>query len=462
MTLKSDRRAMRCGGTRAGTTLILAALVVGVSASVVCGQTLKARDAFGDWKQDKPGVRRLLTVKDLPQPSAGKSANNFPQKVQMPAGAKPVVPPGFSVDLVTSGLAEPRVIRAAPNGDLFITESKANAVRVLRIPDGTATPSHSEVFVSGLNRPYGIAFYPPDDEPEWLYVANCNGVIRFRYKNGDLKAEGTSETVVGPVLWTHHWTRDIVFSPDGKRLYLSVGSGSNVAQDMFPHPLTTETPEEWIKAHALGAAWDTEENRAQVLAYAPDGKNQKTYATGLRNASGIAIQSVTGQLWGVVNERDELGEDTPFEYATHIKEGAFYGWPWYYLGPNEDPRHRGKRPDLKDHVTLPDVYIQAHSAPLQIAFYNGDQFPADYKGDAFVTLHGSWNRGQRTGYKVIRLLFDDAGKPTGEYEDFMTGFVVSDQQVWGRPVGVTVTKDGSLFVTEDGRSGTVWRVSSKK
>ena len=173
---------------------------------------------------------------------------------------------------------------------------------------------------------------------------------------------------------------------------------------------------------------------------------------------GQTIQPVTGQLWCVVNERDELGDNTPFEYATHVIEGAFYGWPWYFIGGHEDPRHAGERPDLKDKVTVPDVLMQAHSAALQIAFYQRANFPREYRGSAFVTMHGSWNRGQRTGYKVVRLLFDGSGKPTGEYEDFMTGFVVSDTQVWGRPVGVAVANDGSLFVTEDG-SGTIWRVA---
>jgi glucose/arabinose dehydrogenase len=246
---------------------------------------------------------------------------------------------------------------------------------------------------------------------------------------------------------------------------VGVGSGSNVALDMFPEPHLTMHPEPrnvdglrgWAKLKPLGATWDTEELRADVLSFDPDGKNMKIVATGLRNCQALTLQPATGQLWCAVNERDELGDNTPFEYATHVVDGAFYGWPWYYIGGNQDPRHAGQRADLKDKVTVPDVFIQAHSAPLQMTFYQGDAF-AGYKGSAFVTLHGSWNRDRRTGYKVIRLLFDASGKPTGEYEDFMTGFVVSDTQVWGRPVGVAVAKDGSLFVTEDG-NGTIWRIS---
>jgi glucose/arabinose dehydrogenase len=423
------------------------------------GPVLKGKAAFGAWQQDKPGVRRLLTLRDLPP--TGRSIPAFAEIAPMPAGAKPQVPAGFSVELVASGLAQPRVIRPAPNGDLFVADSAANTVRVYRIPAGSAKPTREEVFASGLYQPYGIAFYPPGSDPQWVYVANSDSVVRFPYKNGDLVATGEPKKIVERIPWVHHWTRDIVFTPDGKRLLLAVGSGSNVAMDMFPFPLIKGGLEEWIKTRPLGAAWDTEERRADVLSFDPDGRNEKIVATGLRNCAGITIRPATGQPWCVVNERDEIGDNTPFEYATEVKEGAFYGWPWYYIGAHEDPRQKGKRPDLKDKVTVPDVLMQAHSAPLQIVFYHGDNFPAAYKGSAFVTLHGSWNRSRRTGYKVVRLLFDTAGKPTGEYEDFMTGFVITDKQVWGRPVGVAVAQDGSLFVTEDG-SGTIWRISHQR
>src|SRR5581483_11527661 len=321
-------------------------------------------------------------------------------------------------------------------------------------------PSESAVFATkddGLHQPYGIAFYPLGEDPKWIYIANSDGILRFPYRSCDLKVSGKGEAIVEHIPATHHWTRDIAFSPDGKTLYMSVGSGSNVAMDMGKAPF--EGLDAFVSRHPLGAAWDTEENRADVLAFNPDGSNQHIFATGLRNCAGMTVQPATGALWCVVNERDELGDDVPFEYATAVKGGAFYGWPWYYIGGNEDPRHAGERPDLKDKVTVPDVLFQAHSAPLNIAFYEGDDFPAAYKGDAFVALHGSWNRGSRTGYKVVRLHFKD-GKPTGEYEDFMTGFVISKEQVWGRPVGVAVAKDGSLFVSEDG-SGTIWRVTHR-
>ena len=182
---------------------------------------------------------------------------------------------------------------------------------------------------------------------------------------------------------------------------------------MFPEPLIKGGLQAWIKSQPLGAAWDTEERRAEVLSYDPDGKNEKIVATGLRNCAGLTIQPATGLPWCVVNERDELGDNTPFEYATSVKDSAFYGWPWYYLGSNEDPRHKNARPDLKGKAVVPDVLMQAHTAPLQIVFYQGDNFPASYKGSAFVTMHGSWNRAQRAGYKVVRLSFAGTGKPTG-------------------------------------------------
>jgi glucose/arabinose dehydrogenase len=420
---------------------------------------LKGQAAFGDWRADKPGVRRLLTPGDLPPPG-GASAGNFGKVVPMPEGARPQVPRGFSVELVASGLKSPRVIRVAPNGDLFVAESKANVVRVLRVAPGSAKATTMEVFAAeGLYQPYGIAFYPPGPNPSWVYIANSDGLVRVPYKNGDLKASARPERIVERIPWVHHWTRDVVVPPDGKRIYYSVGSGSNVALDMFPMPLDMPF-DEWKQKRPLGAAWDTEERRADVLSYDPDGKNEQIVATGLRNCSGMTLQHATGRLWCVVNERDGLGDDTPFEYATDVQPGAFYGWPWYYLGPNEDPHHKGKRPDLKNQVKVPPVLMQAHSAPMQIAFYEANAFPAEYKGSAFVTMHGSWNREKRTGYKVVRLLFNQ-GMPTGEYEDFMTGFVVSDNEVWGRPVGVAVAQDGSLLVTEDG-NGTIWRVSHQR
>jgi glucose/arabinose dehydrogenase len=438
-------------------------LVLLTSASAICPASgdegvLKGSQAMGGWQSDKPGIRRHLTPGDLP--AISEDVQSYSRVVSRPDGAMPQVPAGFSVEVVASGFNVPRVIRVAPNGDLFLAESGANRVRVLRLASGGSKLSKNEIFASGLRQPYGIAFYPLGPNPQWVYVANTDSVVRFPYHNDDLAATGKAEQVIGPIPWVHHWTRDIAFTADGKRLLLDVGSGSNIALDMFPEPRVPGGLEGWNKTQPLGATWDTEERRANVLSYAPDGTDERVVATGIRNCTGLTIQPTTGQPWCAVNERDGLGGNTPFDYATAVKENAFYGWPWYYIGNNEDPRHKGARPDLKGEVTVPDVLMQAHSAAMQIVFYEGVQFPASYKGSAFVTFHGSWDRTPRTGYKVVRLIFDGQGKPTGEYEDFMTGFVLSDQDVWGRPIGITVARDGSLLVTEDG-NGTIWRITYK-
>jgi glucose/arabinose dehydrogenase len=437
-------------------------------AAIVCGfaialtsmgpglaqEVKKGEAAFGDWREDSPGVRRHIQAADLPEPVMQEEiVGNFPETADRPADAKPKLPEGFTAELIVSGLENPRVIRTAPNGDLFVANSKANEVRVYRIKG--AKIETEDVFASDLFQPYGIAFYPAGDDPQWVYIANSKNVVRFPYKNGDMKASGEPEIIIDYIPAAHHWTRDLALSADGSKLYVAVGSASNVALDMFMQPF--EGMEEFNKTHPPGAAWDTEERRAVVLSIDPDGKNEKIFATGLRNCSGMDIQPGTGALWCVVNERDELGDNVPFDYATEVKEGEFYGWPWFYIGNHKDSRPASERPELADKVTVPDVLFQAHSAPLGITFYDGDDFPSEYKGDAFVSFHGSWNRGKRTGYKVVRVLFED-GKPTGEYEDFITGFVVSDKEVWGRPVGLTVAKDGSLFLTEDG-NGTIWRIT---
>ncbi|MDQ0473474.1 PQQ-dependent sugar dehydrogenase [Labrys wisconsinensis] len=428
----------------------LAVFALAGAAAAAAGAELQGPSAFGDWHADAPGVRRSIRTGDLPAPSEASAA--AAELARRPVGAAPRVPEGFRAELVAAGLSGPRVIRVAPNGDIFVAESRANRVRVLRLAPGRARPEQQAVFAEGLHQPYGIAFYPPGPRPQWVYVANSNGVVRFAYKDGDMTASGKPETIVSGIPEVHHWTRDLVFSADGRTMYLAVGSGSNVAEGLGAPPSA-----DWAGGHALGAAWGGEARRADVLAFDPDGRNERILATGLRNCSGMALQPATGGLWCVVNERDGLGDDTPFDYATEVKPGAFYGWPWYYIGANEDRRHRGARPDLAQHVSVPDVLFQAHSAPLGIAFYTGEAFPPDYRGDAFVTFHGSWNRGRRTGYKVVRLPFRD-GRPTGDYEDFLTGMVVSDDAVWGRPVGVAMAADGALLVSEDG-NGTIWRIA---
>jgi glucose/arabinose dehydrogenase len=257
-----------------------------------------------------------------------------------------------------------------------------------------------------------------------------------------------------------HWTRDVVFSPDGRRMFVSIGSASDNAPRLSGK--SAGEIRAWEGAHGLGAAWGDEENRADVLAFSPDGGGARSFANGVRNCVGLAVQPQTGDLWCSTNERDGLGDDLPPDFVTRVRDGAFYGWPWYYIGAHEDPRHKGERPDLAAKVTVPDVLLQPHSAPLAMNFYDAPAsgtatFPAEYRGDGFVALHGSWNRSKRTGYKVIRIHLDN-GAPNGVYQDFMTGFVVDDRKVWGRPVGVAVAHDGALLVSEDG-NGTIWRIA---
>jgi glucose/arabinose dehydrogenase len=409
--------------------------------------------AFGDWRTDAPGARRLITPADLPAPYATRSTANMSERKARTGVEIPKAPPGFAVDLFASGLDMPRVIRIAPNGDIFVAETGAGRVRVFHPTKGGGGPAQGETFAEGLQRPYGIAFYPSEPDPKFVYVATPDSVVRFPYRSGETKASGPAEKIASLPNGGGHWTRDLAFSPDDKILFVSVGSGSN---DEEGAPRMDQTQ---VAGAPVGASFGDEKERADVLAFDPDGRHERVYATGIRNCSGLAVQPGAGALWCAVNERDGLGDDLPPDYATHVAEGAFYGWPWYYLGDHQDPRHKSERADLATHITTPDVLIQAHSAPLGIAFYTADQFPPEYKGDAFVTLHGSWNRSKRTGYKVVRLVMKD-GKPTGVYEDFLLGFVGDDKSSWGRPVGVAVTHDGSLLVSDD-ESDSIWRVSYK-
>jgi glucose/arabinose dehydrogenase len=332
-----------------------------------------------------------------------------------------------------------------------VAETGAGRVRVFRPGTPGGGPAQGEIFADGVPRVYGMAFYPSGENPRFVYVATSDSLMRFPYRSGEMKASGPAETIASLPGGGRHWSRDLAFSPDDKTLFVAVGSGTNVDESVPP-------PDQASIAEApLGGSFGDEQGRADVLAFDPDGRHQRVYATGIRNCSGLTVQPATGALWCAVNERDGLGDNLPPDYATRVAEGAFYGWPWYYLGDHQDPRHKDERTDLGRHITIPDVLIQAHSAPLGIAFYTANQFPADYKGDAFVALHGSWNRSTLTGYKVVRLVMKD-GKPTGAYEDFLVGFVGDDRNVWGRPVGVGVTHDGSLLVSDDG-SNSIWRVS---
>jgi glucose/arabinose dehydrogenase/cytochrome c553 len=392
---------------------------------------------FTDYRFEKPGVVRKITLNDLPAPFATNSAGNSPKLVPRPEKAWPQVPPGFKVELYATGLKEPRLIRTAPNGDFFVAESKSGEILVFRGITADGKPERTETFATGLNRPFGINFYPPGPDPQWVYVGNTGSVVRFPYRNGDLKARGPAEHIADVPAGDGHWTRDIQFSLDGKKMFVSVGSASNVDD-------SDTTP--------------AEKNRADVLEFNPDGSEMHIYAYGIRNCVGLAVNSKTGELWCSVNERDALGDNLVPDYITHVQDGGFYGWPWWYMGGHQDPRQKGKRPDLKDKVITPDVILHPHNASLELTFYDGKQFPAEYEGDIFAAEHGSWNRSVRVGYELIRVPLHQTGHASGEYEDFMTGFVVDNGHVWGRPVGVTVAPDGSLLVTDDG-SKSIWRIS---
>lgn len=415
-----------------------------------------------DWQRAAPGVKHHFTVADLPPPFATRSAGNAPQVVPAPAGATLSVPAGFTVKKFAEGLTNPRLLRTAPNGDIFIAETGRGRIRVMRTADGADAPIVNQIYAEGLDRPFGISFYPPGNHPKWLYVANNNSVVRFPYHNGDLQAAGVSQVIVPKLADSGggHSTRDVVFSKDGRRMFISVGSGSNVAEKIGKNP--PEAIKTWEAEHGLGASWGSETHRADILVTDPEGHGPlRAYATGIRNGVGMAVNRETGDLWVSTNERDGLGDNLVPDYVTRVKEGGFYGWPWYYMGNFEDPRHSGERPDLAGKAIVPDVLEQSHSASLEMTFYTATHgvaaFPAEYRGDVFVAFHGSWNRTTRTGYKIARFRVDH-GVATGEYDDFLTGFVVDDHSVWGRPVGVTVAHDGALLITEDG-NGTMWRVA---
>jgi glucose/arabinose dehydrogenase len=433
--------------------LVLAFAVGGIGQTLAQSAPLTGNAAFGDWRADRPGTSRLIKPEDLPKPGATPSSANMSRVAPRPEAALPQVPDGFKIALFADGLSGPRQMRVAPNGDIFIAETRAGRIRLLRAANGEAKPSANEIYANGLNEPFGIALFPSDD-PKWVYVANTDSVVRFPYTTGDLKASGKAETVVADLPRGGHSTRDVVFSRDGKRMLISVGSRSNDAEGSGG---PAQGLEAWIGGHPLGAGWGGETDRADVLMFDPDGKRLGIFATGIRNCVGLAIHPTSGDLYCSTNERDGLGDNLVPDYVTRVREGAFYGWPWFYIGSNQDPRHPGERADLKDKTTVPDVLLQPHSASLGLTFYTGHQFPADYAGDGFAAEHGSWNRSKRTGYKVIRIRLKD-GVPTGEYDDFITGFVINDSDVWGRPVGVAVAHDGSLLVSEDG-NGTIWRVT---
>jgi Glucose/sorbosone dehydrogenases len=397
---------------------------------------LTGQAAFTDAAHESPGIRRHITVADLPAPAPEQSVNNGADVVDRPAKAWPKAPAGFKVTLYASNLQNPRLLRTAPNGDIFLAESLAGSIKVFRGVGPNGKAKLVSVFATDLSMPFGIAFYPAGPNPKWVYVGDTDGIVRFPYHTGDLKATGPVEKLADLPGGGGHWTRDLAFSKDGSKLLVSVGSHSNV-DDPDTHK--------------------EEFHRANVLEFTPEGKFVKVYASGIRNCVGETINPITGELWCSTNERDALGNNLVPDYITHVQEDGFYGWPWYYIGGHQDPRHEGKHPELKDKVIVPDVLLNPHFASLEVMFYQGSQFPAEFMGDGFACEHGSWNRAPRGGYEVIRVPMKD-GHATGEYEDFLTGFVTEDGKVWGRPVGITEAKDGSLFVSDDA-SRSIWHVS---
>jgi glucose/arabinose dehydrogenase/cytochrome c2 len=416
-----------------------------------------------DWKNDVPGRAHRIDLAKLPAAYDTPSTAKFPKLVPKPADAQVKLPPGFTFSVFATGTTGARKMLLAPNGDILLSETQANKVVVMRpSADGTHADQIT-TFAQGLVLPHGLAFYPNAAHPKWLYVAETNRVVRYAYKPGDTQASGVPEIVVAqlsPIAGGGHFSRDVVFSPDGKKMYVSVGSQSNVAEDM-----QKKSPAEvkaWEAQHGLGAAWGNDENRADVMVYdVGSDKPGKVYASGIRNCVSLTVQPGNGALWCTTNERDMLGDDLVPDYSTRVKQGAWYGWPWYYMGNHEDPRHAGERPDLAGKVTAPDVPFQAHSAALNLTFYTAtagaSAFPKEYVGEGFAVLHGSWNRAFRTGHKVVRVRMKN-GVPTGEYDDFLTGFIVDDGNAWGRPVALLVNKDGSLLLTDDG-ANIVYRIA---
>jgi glucose/arabinose dehydrogenase len=365
---------------------------------------------------------------DLPSPFTTKSSDNAPGEVRMPDGFLPTVPNGFHVNVFAKDFKAPRLLTIAPNGDIFLADTGADQIVILRDPNHTGGAQERVVFAAGLRRPFGIAFH--DD---YVYVGNMTSIVRFKYDPKTSKRLGEAEKLMD-VPGGGHITRTLSFTADGKHLLVAVGSGSNI---------DTGEPEV----------------RAAVTICDPDGKNARLFATGLRNPVGLALEPVTGKPWVTVNERDGLGDNLPPDYFTSIVDGGFYGWPYSYIGSNVDSRVKPQKPELVAKTTIPDVLLGAHVAPLQFAFYTGKQFPASYQGGAFVAEHGSWNRSSRSGYQVSFVAFRN-GQPSADPVPFLTGLVPDPSKglVYGRPVGVTTAPDGSLLVSFD-QPGIIYRIT---
>ncbi|MCV9927344.1 sorbosone dehydrogenase family protein [Flavobacterium sp. LS1R49] len=377
----------------------------------------------------------------LPPPYATESKTNNSKVIKWPEGKMPKAPQGFTVSKFADGFENPRWTYIGPNNDIFVVESgtrtSKNQITIFRDSNKDGKFETREVFLENLNKPFGMLILK-----DFFYVANTDGLYRYPYKNNPLKLESKGEKILELPAggYNNHWTRNLITNADGTKIYISVGSGSNNGEN----------------------GMDKEIRRANILEINPDGTGEKIYASGLRNPVGMDWNPVNNELWTAVNERDELGDDLVPDYITSVKRNGFYGWPYSYYGNILDPRMKGAGKDLAVKAIVPDVSVGAHTASLGLAFYNKNSFPAKYKNGIFVGQHGSWNRAKISGYKVVFVPFAN-GKPSGKPEDFLTGFVANEDkaEVYGRPVAVTVMKDGSLLVNDDS-GNTIWRVSANK
>ncbi len=371
-----------------------------------------------------------ISIDQLPQPYASESASKPPTVLPIPANPVLKVPEGFTVNVYADKLDRPRWLALTPNGDVLVTETRKNRILLLRDANNDGVAEVRRSFATeqnGLNLPFGMTF-----AGDSFYVANTDAVLRFPFSNEQTQITGTGERIaeLPGQGYNQHWTRNVVASPDGQKLYVSIGSRSNADEEPLP--------------------------RASIQSMNLDGSDRQTFASGLRNPVGLDFNPRTGSLFATVNERDQLGDNLVPDYLTQVQAGEFYGWPYAYLSPNLlDPRHvksgKSTRPDLAEKTRTPDVLFEAHSAALGLRFYTGTTFPEKYRNGAFVAFRGSWNRARGTGYKIVFVPFDESGRPTGAYEDFLTGFLVDPvvPSIWGRPVGLLVLRDGSLIFTDE-------------